>query len=65
MYWFLDGKPIGVDSSGKGLFVDVEEGVHSVTVLSEGLTQTCRFNVIPAQTFFREMTEDKGNVLNE
>lgn len=33
-YWYLDGRFLDVDKDGSGIFADVDEGVHRLSVLS-------------------------------
>jgi penicillin-binding protein 1C len=45
-YWYLDGKFIGMDKNGSGLFSDTSIGLHRASVLSMNASDTVEFNVV-------------------
>ncbi|MDR1019783.1 MAG: penicillin-binding protein 1C [Synergistaceae bacterium] len=47
-YWYLDGKFIASDTTGKGLFFEVLPGQHTIAVLSATENDAMEFEVITA-----------------
>ncbi|MDR1472536.1 MAG: penicillin-binding protein 1C [Synergistaceae bacterium] len=63
-YWYIDGKFTGADITGRGITVDVGEGNHRASVMSNGEADSARFHVQKPQDIYAPAKEAGKNIIN-
>ena len=62
LFWFLDGEFIGKDTAGKGIFADVSNGVHRISVMLGETVDLLDFKVVdPKEELKRQVMEQSIN----